>query len=88
MRRIVLFLTLLAIMVAMAVTMAGLALADAKPNDNNCNGQFFSDRAPEDQFGGQQGERAQEQARSKIRGDVLKDNTGARANCGDNGVPG
>ena len=86
MKRII---VLLAVVVALMVAIAlpGLALADATPNDSNCNGQFFSDRSPETQSGGQQGVRAKEQALSGIRGDVLRDNTSSRANCGDNEVP-
>ena len=78
----------LVVIAAIVVTMSGLALADANPNAHNCNGQFFSDRAPETQSGGQQGERAREQAQLGIRGEILKLNTALRANCGDNGVPG
>ena len=88
MRRIILWVTVAVIIAALVVTMSGLALADANPNDHNCNGQFFSDRAPETQSGGQQGQRAKTQAQQGIRSDVLKEFVGAQANCGDNGVPG
>ncbi len=87
MKRIFTVLAVAALMVAMVVTMSGLALADANPNDHDCNGQYFSDRAPETQFGGQQGERARTQAQLGVRSDVLKDFVGRQANCGDNGVP-
>ena len=58
--------------------------ADPEPNAHNCNGVFFSSRAPEEQRNGQQGDRARTQALAGTRGEILRANTEFRANCGQN----
>ena len=62
------------------------ALADAKPNDHNCAGDFFSGRGPESTRGGLIGTAASTQGKDGERGTNLRSFTAA-ANCGDNNRP-
>ena len=84
MRRILLVVAVAALMAVMLVTTAGAALADAKPNEHNCNAVYFSGGSPEEVKGGAQGEHSRSQGQRGIRGDVLKYHTDANANCGNN----
>ncbi len=70
---------------AIAATTSMSALADAKlENAHNCAGVFFSERAPEAERGGQQGDRARLQALAGERGENAQLLTGQTANCADN----
>ncbi len=82
-RRILPMLMVTVLMAVMLVTTAGAALADAKPNEHNCNAVYFSGGS-EDVKGGAQGEHSSSQGQRGIRGDVLKNHTDAYANCGNN----
>ena len=76
-------LSVAALMAVMMVATAGAALADAKPNEHNCTGDYFSGGS-EIVKGGALGDYASNQAKRGIRGDVLKDFTDDVSNCGDN----
>ena len=72
---------------AIAGASGASALADAKPNDHNCAGDFFSVRGPQGTPGVLKGEVVSGQGQAGIRGDFLRALTSEEANCGNNNRP-
>ena len=82
MRRILLVLSVAALMASMMIMGAGSALADAPRNQHNCNGASTSRLAPPINLGAPYGQLIKEVA--DTQGEFQQDITDQLANCGAN----
>jgi hypothetical protein len=82
MRRILLMLSVAALMASMMIMGAGSALADAPRNQHNCNGAATSTLAPPTNLGAPYGQLIKEVA--DTQGEFQQDTTDQSANCGAN----
>jgi len=82
MRRILLVLSVAALMASMVIMGAGSALADAPGNQHNCNGAITSELAPPTDLEAPYGQLIKPVAHTQ--GEFQQDTTDQFANCGAN----